>query len=338
MSPAAPLQTSLDADTRARVQTGCNFVNAEVTRLRARVTAICAIVFVAAAVVWAVTRGDPRLPFGVALAIAAYVANQARRELKRNYKGIVVRRLVGALGRGLRYTPESSLSRSIFESLDLFSESGDTYESEDQVSGLKGEVPYALHEVRLSRKERGGSARNRIDLGGAAALILGGGNLDATLAGRRFIFSGLVVQLDFNKNFRGHTVVVPDRDGRVLGGLLGEAETRRGKEIVRLENPDFEAMYATYSTDDQEARYLITPKLMELIIAAQALLGAELRLCFRLNRLFVAVPQKKDRFEVTLFGAPVSPENALGDFVDVVNLAERLVDTLDLETRIWTRA
>ncbi len=333
---APALHTALDAATRARVQAGCNFVNAEVARLRKRVTTIGIAVFVAATIVWVITRGDPRLPFGAALLIAAFFANQARRELKRSYKGIVVRRLVAALGRGLRYNPESSLSRSIFESLDLFGESGDRYESEDQVIGLKGEVPYALHEVRVSRKER--SSRNRLDLASSTSLVLGSGLLNAAQSARRYIFNGLVVQLDFNKNFRGHTVVVPEREGRILGGLFGDAESRGGKRIVRLENPDFEAMYATYSTDDQEARYLITPKLMELVIAAQALLGAELRLCFVMNRLFVTVPQKKDRFEVTLFGSPVTPDSALGDFVEVVNLAERLVDTLDLETRIWTRA
>ena len=63
----------------------------------------------------------------------------------------------------------------------------------------------------------------------------------------------------------------------------------------------------------------------------------ELRLCFKDNSLYVTVPQNKDRFEVNLFGGDVTPESAIGDLVEVVNLAEKLVETLDLETRIWTR-
>jgi len=325
---------ALDASTRARVQAGCNFVNAEVARLRRRVIIVGVISFGAAIVLWMIFKGDPRIEFIVALLVSGYVANQARKELKQSYKGIVLKRLMAALGRGLTYSPTSILTRSVFDSMDLFNESGDKFESEDQVTGKKGQVPYGLHEVRLSKKENNSRSRLAFGAGGASIINLAMGSSNA---GRRFIFNGLIVQLDFNKNFQGHTVIVPEREGQILGGLFGEAKTRKRKSLVLLENPDFEKTYSVYSSDDQEARYLITPKLMELILEAQALLGQELRLCFMMNRLFVTVPQTKDRFEANLFGGEVTPESALGDFVDVVNLAERLVETLDLETRIWTR-
>jgi hypothetical protein len=198
--------------------------------------------------------------------------------------------------------------------MDLFATRTDRFRSEDEVSGKKNAVGYSLHEIEAARREQHGRQSSMV-----------------------VFFRGIIVRLDFNKNFAGHTVVVPQREGQILGGLFGESETRRSKQIVRLENVDFEKQFTVYSTNDQEARYLITPKLMELVMEAQALLGTELRLCFRENSLFVTVPQDKDRFEVQLFGEAVTPENALGDLVDVVNLAERLVDTLDLETRIWTR-
>jgi len=225
--------------------------------------------------------------------------------------------------------------------MDLFKESPHTWKSEDEVSGRKREVKYSLHEVLSKRRERG--RRGRLFYGGSISLIALG--VRAAMGGRKaamdsveaIIFRGVVVKLDFNKNFVGHTVVVPQSESKILGGLLGESSTRKRKEIVRLENPDFENQFSVYSTNDQEARYLITPKLMELIMEAQALFGGELRLCFSQNSLFVAVPQDKDRFEVALFGSAVTPESALGDLVEVVNLAERLVETLDLETRIWSR-
>jgi len=328
----------MDAATRARVQAGCNFVNSEIARLRKKVTMITIAAFGGGLILWMFMGGsDPRLPLFAALAVSAFFANRARLELKKSYKGIVVRRMVAALGKGLSYTPDSTISRATFENMDLFSERGDKFESEDQVAGRKGEVPYALHEVRVRRKEK--SSRNRVMFGGGGAQLIAIG-IDAfgsrTLNKGNLIFSGLVVQLDFNKNFRGHTVVVPDTEAQILGGLFGESERRKSKSIVRLENPDFEKQFAVYSSDDQEARYLITPKLMELILEAQALLGAQLRLCFMNSNLWVTVPQDKDRFDVSLFSGTVTPESVLGDFVEVVALAERLVDTLELETRIWS--
>jgi hypothetical protein len=37
------------------------------------------------------------------------------------------------------------------------------------------------------------------------------------------------------------------------------------------------------------------------------------------------------------FGADVAPERIVGDLADVVQLVERLIDALHLETRIWGR-
>ncbi len=334
--------SSLDAPTRAKVQAGCNFVNAEVARLRQRVTLIGIATIGGAFLIWMFMGfGDPRVPLFVALLIITFFANRARKELAGSYKGIVVRRLVAALGKGLSYSPMSSLTRQQFEGMDLFKESANTWKSEDEVSGRKNQVTYSLHEVLARRRER--NNRSRTSLGSAWWLLsMGidwyrGGKADTTDRSQ-IIFRGLVVKLDFNKNFSGHTVVVPENEGKLFGGLFGDATTRKQKEIVRLENPDFEHQFTVYSTNDQEARYLMTPKLMELVMEAQALLGGPLRLCFSSNSLFVAVPQDRDRFEVALFGSAVTPESALGDLVEVVNLAERLVDTLDLETRIWSKA
>jgi hypothetical protein len=336
--------SSLDASTLAKVQAGCNFVNAEVTRLRNRVFTIGIICGGGAAVLWMLMgAGDPRFPLVVAVLVWGYFANQARRELASSYKGIVVRRIVQSLGRGLSYKPVSSLSKQQFEAMDLFNESAHSWKSEDEVSGQKNAVKYALHEVQARRRERsnrggfGWSSTGFVGLALTAAWIGRRGGRGGAADTRPIIFKGLVVKLDFNKNFQGHTVVVPDTEGQILGGLLGESRSRRKKEMVMLENPDFEKMFSVYSSNDQEARYLITPKLMELVMEAQALLGGQLRLCFSQNSLYVAVPQNEDRFEVALFGSPITPATALGDLVSVVNLAERLVETLDLETRIWTK-
>jgi hypothetical protein len=325
--------SKLDASTRARVQAGCNYVNAEVARLRKRVTTVAIICTGGAIVAWILLGGgDPRALFGLGLAIWFLVYNKAQKELKSGYKGIVVRRIVASLGRGLTYQAGSSLTVQQFTSMDLFNEDASTWNSEDEVSGRKNQVAYALHEVRAGRQDNSSGTRL---LGGSSFFMLAA--LKASKQDQRIFFRGLIVKLDFNKNFAGHTVVVPDREGQILAGLFGESESRRKKSIVRMENVDFEKMFSVYSTDDQEARYLITPKLMELVMETQLLLGAELRLCFKENSLFVTVPQKKDRFEVNMFGGAVTPETAVGDLVEVVNLAEKLVDALDLETRIWTR-
>ena len=304
--------TALDPAARAGIDAACNFINHKIGRLRRRVATVAVGAAGAVLLVSAFTSVPLQFAAAGGMIVWVIVAVQARRELASWYKRMVVQRVVGALGAGLVYTRESDLTKARFHDMDLFRERADIWKSEDQVAGRRKDIGYALHEVRAARREKRGKHTHEV-----------------------VFFKGLIVALEFNKNFAGHTIVVPDREGKILGGLLGEAETRRRKQIVRLANPEFERAYAVYSTDDQEAHYLLTPKLIELVLEARSRLG-KLRLAFYQNSLFVAVPSRHDRFEIGLT-SKASPQNVLSDLGEVIALAEQLIEVLDLETRIWTR-
>ena len=303
----------LDAEKRARIESACAFVNNRIREQRRKVLNIAIVTVTVAIGVWAMTGIDPRIPGFAGLMIIAFVSGHAQKDIRKWYKLMVIKRVVEALGEGLSYTHESSLDQSQFREMDLYSSRIDVWKSEDQVSGRRREVGFDLHEVRAIRREKQGKNTREI-----------------------VVFKGLVVVLEFNKNFHGHTIVVPDKDSR---GLFGESETRSNKQLVRLESVDFENAYSVYTTDDQEAHYLLTPKLMELVLHARAQLGQnDVRLAFFRNMLFVTVPSHEDRFEVSLFSNKVTAMSAITDLAAVVALAEQLIDALQLETRIWTRA
>ena len=310
--------SQLDHATRAKIEAGCNYINAEIAKVRTRVVSLSivavALGLVLFAVLWRQGVRDPRLPIGAPIAIVVLYAAWERRKLAKAYKHIVVRRVVGALGEGLTYSPESTFTKQDFLDMDLFEQRCEQWHAEDEICGRKSAVSYSIFEAKATRTE--GSGKNRRTI---------------------VIFRGIIARLDFNKNFRGHTVVVPDAESKILGGLFGESETRRRKEIARLDSVEFERMYSVYCTDQQECRYILTPKLMELILQAQQTLGVPVRLSFHDNSVFMTVPQNTDRFEFGFFASKVSPDGIVGDLAEVVRIAERLVDALDLETRIWTR-
>jgi hypothetical protein len=320
------LTGQLDAAALRKVQAGCSYINAEIAKARRKVfnTAIVAALLTVAVLSFVLAQvgvTDGRAlyaPLVVAVLAAALVGVNARRSLSSGYKQIVIGRIVNALGHELTYSRWSRLTEQDFVDMDLFEQRVEDWHAEDEIGGRKGAVTYSITEAKATRTE-------------------GSGDNERTIT----IFTGLIVRLDFNKRFLGHTVVVPHGETKALGGifgsLLGESGTRRRKEIVNLENVDFEKEFTAYSTDQQEARYILTPKLMELIMRAQSTLGSALRLCFRANSVFVTVPQISDRFEVSLFGPKVTPELVLGELGEVIALAEHLIDVLELETRIWSR-
>ena len=75
---------------------------------------------------------------------------------------------------------------------------------------------------------------------------------------------------------------------------------------------------------------------MELILATYGKFNG-VRCCFQNSSVFLTIPSDANRFEVRLWGARMTPESAVGDLAECVDLADRLVDALDLETRIWSK-
>lgn len=318
VSSAVGRISQLDRSTIAKLQAGCKFINAEIGRVRGRIVLFASVVsllaFVVYGLMWNNGVRDPRLPVGFGLALIIAYAMWQHRKLSKIYKTIVVRRVVDALGHGLSYSADSRFTKQDFLDMDLFKLRCEQWRAEDEVCGRKNAVGYSILEARATRTEGSGKNRRTIT-----------------------IFKGVIVRLDFNKHFQGHTVVVPNSESQILGGLFGEASSRRRKDLCRMENVEFEDAYSVYSTDQQEARYILTPKLMELIMRARAHLSNGLRVSFHDNSAFLTLPGMGNRFEVKLFGGAVTPENVVGELVEVVQLAERLIDALDLETRIWTR-
>jgi hypothetical protein len=304
----------LDPQARARVQIACDIVNKEIAEQWRNIT-LASIGIAILAIPAGIAHPDQwrTIAYG-ALILVAIVVGNARREVAKTYKGLVVHRVVKALGDGLTYRPESSLTEKAFLAMELFADTPTSFTSEDEIGAKKNNVSYSVHEVRATRREQKRTV---------------------------VIFGGLMIRLDFNKNFRGRTSVVPNGERVSTGSLLGKLLSAVGtaaKAAVRLENPDFERVFDVYSTDDQEARYLLTPKLMELVLAANAAQsGGTLRLAFVENSLYVAIPMKCDYFEASL-RETVTPESAVGDLAEVIAFAERLVDEFQLETRLWSRA
>lgn len=70
------------------------------------------------------------------------------------------------------------------------------------------------------------------------------------------LFQGLYVEIGVSAPFRG-TTILRDREGRQPGN---------GLQRLRLEDPVFEEIYATWSSDQVEGRAVLTPAVMERLL------------------------------------------------------------------------
>lgn len=148
-------------------------------------------------------------------------------------------------------------------------------------------------------------------------------------------FNGLFFLADFNKHIQGETFVMPDKAERWLGKVGQSLQKSSKGQLVKLENPEFEKYFAVFSTNQTEARYILTPTMMEGMVRIRRNIGANCSFSFIGERVYCGIEFNKALFEASLL-KPIS-------FADVefmhslFILIETIVTEMNLNTRIWMK-
>lgn len=141
------------------------------------------------------------------------------------------------------------------------------------------------------------------------------------------VFRGPLVISRFPKRARGRTLVVPDGGaiGNFFRGLQDEHRRR-----VALESPEFERVFAVYSTDQVEARYLLTPTVMERLLALRRRFPGRMTVAFDGHEFLLALDDRRDWFpdpgpfrrltDPTLVREPLEELARLAEIVEILRL------------------
>ncbi|WP_394202688.1 DUF3137 domain-containing protein [Shewanella waksmanii] len=111
---------------------------------------------------------------------------------------------------------------------------------------------------------------------------------------KQTVFNGVMVQLDCHKAFKGHTVVVRSRGSFV--NFLSSSFKRLSR--VKLEDPKFEKQFDVFSSDQIEARYLLTVTFMERLLALAGCFSGKIQCAFYEDKLLIMLACNKNRFEL----------------------------------------
>ena len=125
------------------------------------------------------------------------------------------------------------------------------------------------------------------------------------------VFQGVVILLEMNKKFKGNTVIR-------LNGILNYPDNFDLHRTV-LEDIEFEKKFDVYTDDDVEARYLITPTLMERLKNMRVAFHADsVSAAFYDDRFFIALSTRKDLFSIGKLTKP------LYDYKQFITMFEEL--------------
>jgi len=204
----------------------------------------------------------------------------------------------------------------------------------DQIIGAHKGVPFQLSDLGVAYKRNFSNAKEGPDT----------------------VFYGQVFIAKFNKSFNSEVYLVPKKTVRrkvanavipdVVGANLAGARTtdigmytsnKFGTKVI-LEDPEFTKLYDVYCNDQTEARYILTPALMERLKALNTRTTGDLFISFRNDRVSVFNNNGKNNFEAGLFKSMIKNDyKMLMDFY--TDLCDQLliIDDLKLNINIWNK-
>jgi len=225
-----------------------------------------------------------------------------------NFKHKIIGSVVGDIASNLQIDPKSGIGPRDFVESFLFAEKPDLYKTEDLVYGEIGKTAVSFAEVR------------------AQYLIEGKPN---------HIFSGILFCASFNKHFDGLTLVRPRQYISGLSKWISQNLLTNAK-AVELENANFNSTFFTQASDQVEARYILTPSLIEKLLVLNHYADSTISVSFVWSNIYIAFPMYKNYFEAPIFRSLLK-KNVLEKDLNILRLMCHVVEELDLNTRIWTK-
>lgn len=259
------------------------------------------------------------IPLLVSLVLGGIIFSVLSRGYKSEFKSKIIGGLVRFIDPGLSYQPERCITEDVFERSGIFNHRIDRYRGEDCVSGKVDKTEIMFSEVHAEYKTTSGSGKHR-------------------RTEWHTIFKGVFFIADFNKHFHGQTVILPDTAQKLFGSFgqtLQSWAVGRG-ELVKLEDPEFERQFVVYGSDQVEARYILSPALMQRITEFNKKTAQPLYLSFTGSKVFVAVSRYDNLFEPSYFSC-AADYNCISKYYQDLVTAIGIVDDLNLNTRIWSK-
>ncbi|PAV31512.1 hypothetical protein CIL05_02320 [Virgibacillus profundi] len=190
----------------------------------------------------------------------------------------------------------------------------DKIKGEDYISGRLGATTFEFSEIELIdidyKKDNNGN-RKKVE---------------------KRVFKGIMFIADFHKDFDGETYLIDKKffdSERFLLKFQGAFE-------IEMEDIAFNKAFRTMTTDDIEARYVLSSNLMERIMEFENQSKDEVELSFKNSKMFIMHKSRKNHFEGKLFEN--NDEETLKQIYTDFRTYFDIVEEFRLNRRIWSKS
>ena len=223
-------------------------------------------------------------------------------ELKNNFRANFKQKVVTAIVKnyGLNFNANGGLSLNDF--LKIYDADVNRHYAEDMIYGQIDNTQFKLCDF-YAAKEVKGEKRTTTTVK----------------------FQGILLKAEFKKELNA-TIYVCDK--KSISSLKSEGE------LAVMDNPKFNELFKTYTTDQIAARYALSPKLMENFNSLRTKFNAPLSAAFLKNEIYIAIDLRKDSFEPDI-QKPITSNESIQSYIARVSDFVEIVHELELNKNIW---
>lgn len=267
-------------------------------------------------------RNNPKplwlIPILIGVVIGLILSNKGYKLGQKNgyyasYKKHIVSKIFQVIDPAWTYDEKSSVNESEYKASKLFPQEFNRFVGDDLVYGKIDKTDFRSSEV------------NTVN-------VLKSEDRKTTHP----VFRGYFFHADFNKNFAAETYV-----DAVLGIETCNARKMQFKDYANsgeaiLENPEFSRLFKIRTTDQVEARYILTPNIMEAMVKLYKTFKEPIHFSFVGTRVYCAIDFSKELFEAPTFKTCISIRQ-IEKLHSLFMLNATIINKLNLNTRIWTK-
>lgn len=235
---------------------------------------------------------------------------------QQKFKQEIVGSIVTFIDKNLTYNPTEKIPREEFQASGLFEQNYgrtvDKWDGEDYIEGVLDTTLIKFSEVQAQEYETDSEGDSHYET----------------------LFKGLFFIFNFNLNFGGITVILPNyvKPGffnRLFGKDLPSWQTKiTYLQLVKLTDPEFEREFTVYSNNPTLAHYALSEGFKHRLLVFRHRLNKAVYLSFANSKLYMAIDVGKDLFEPTIFRTLLKFK-LLQEFFEYLQLGKEVVDYLN---------
>ena len=242
---------------------------------------------------------------------------------------------------------QSVINNNVIEKSGIFS---NIYERgiDDEFMGAYNGVEFSISETHISKYIDGQSTSRKLNFFEGIIILFNSNKkiLNRTIVETKkgigayalYIIPAILVLLCSAERFDMHGFLIWTVIGLlVVAGIVGEIYLKeRGNGFegrIFLEDSKFNKKFNVYSSDEVEARYLVTPAFMERLNSLKTAFGTKnIKCSFFEDKFMVVISTKNDLFEVGDISEPINPSSfealykefdSIYDMIDYFKLDEK---------------